>query len=307
VEKVINPSGASLRDLADAINTAQVDVQATIVNVGGSSSPDYRLALQGTKLAADTISLRDDAGEMLDTISTGSNATYRVNGLATEATSDTRTITLAPELTVNLRGVSEPGVPATITVSRNVGAMQSALSGFAAGFNVAVDALQGQHGQSAGALSGQAVIYSLESLLRSVTTYTSGLEAAPELSTVGLVLGKDGHLSFEAASFSKVNPADVSSFFGSLSDGGFLGSAKSLLTQATDTDGGFLALTAKALNDQISSQSAAIETAQARLAARQEELQKRLAASDAAIAAMEQQVTFMTNLFKATSGNNNNQ
>ncbi len=48
----ITPASSSLEDLVSAINSqASGQVQATIVNVGSTSSPDYRLSLQSPILA----------------------------------------------------------------------------------------------------------------------------------------------------------------------------------------------------------------------------------------------------------------
>ena len=71
-------------------------MQATIVNVGGSTSPDYRLSLQGTKYAPTSIQLNDGTQDLLTTLSTGSYVSYQVNGADTTATSDSRTFSILP-------------------------------------------------------------------------------------------------------------------------------------------------------------------------------------------------------------------
>jgi flagellar hook-associated protein 2 len=49
------PAGTSLDSLVAAINASGANVQATVVNVGGSATPNYELSVQGTQLAATTI------------------------------------------------------------------------------------------------------------------------------------------------------------------------------------------------------------------------------------------------------------
>ena len=62
----ITPTGSSLQDLAKAINTqAGGQVQATLVNVGSTASPDYRLSLQAVNLGTDGIDLADSSGDLI--------------------------------------------------------------------------------------------------------------------------------------------------------------------------------------------------------------------------------------------------
>src|ERR1035438_8203443 len=61
----ITPAGGSLEDLASAINSAGVGAQATIVNLGSNTSPNYRLSVTSTNLGADTIQLNAGATSLL--------------------------------------------------------------------------------------------------------------------------------------------------------------------------------------------------------------------------------------------------
>src|SRR6202158_2571174 len=111
VNTTITPAATNLNSMVTAINAnSALNVQASIVNIGPSGAPDYRLSLQSTKLGANTIQLSNGATALLDTLSTGTLATYKVNGLATNITSDSRTITLAPGVTVALLLQSPVGV-----------------------------------------------------------------------------------------------------------------------------------------------------------------------------------------------------
>jgi flagellar hook-associated protein 2 len=102
--KQITPASATLTALVEAINEAGLEVEASIVNVGTTSAPDYRLAVRSTKLAAVTIELEDEAGALLDTLALGSPATYKVNGMSQAIESDSRTVTLAPGLDDHVTG-----------------------------------------------------------------------------------------------------------------------------------------------------------------------------------------------------------
>jgi len=150
----ITPEDDTLNALVEAINDADLDVQASIVNVGTTSAPDYRLTIQSTSLAADTIQLNDGTQDLMDTLATGANATYKVNGMASAISSTSRTVTLAPGLTITLLDESDTGVTTTITVSRSATAIGNALTSFVTAYNAAVDALDTHTGENGGALTG---------------------------------------------------------------------------------------------------------------------------------------------------------
>ena len=89
----------NLNSLAAAINYAGAGVQATIVNVGGTSSPDYRLAVTANNVGNTSIQLSDGTNSLLNTLSTGTDAQYSVDG-STQVQGTSNTVTLAPGLTV---------------------------------------------------------------------------------------------------------------------------------------------------------------------------------------------------------------
>ncbi len=169
----INPSGTSLDDLVTAINSAGDGVQATIVNVGSNSSPNYQLAVTSNNLGPDSIQLTDGTGNpLLSTLSTGTDAQYTVNGQATPISSNSDEVTLSPGLTVQL--LQQTSSPVTVTVTQTLSGLQNALSGLASAYNSAVSALAGDRGQNGGALTGDQIIYELTDMLQSIATYTSG-------------------------------------------------------------------------------------------------------------------------------------
>src|SRR5579864_9405079 len=74
----ITPGSQSLNALAASINSSGAPVQATVVNLGSPSAPDYRLALQSTNLGSDALQLNDGTNNLLSTTATGTNASYTV-------------------------------------------------------------------------------------------------------------------------------------------------------------------------------------------------------------------------------------
>ena len=61
----ITPADGSLEGLAAAINSSSAGVQATIVNLGSNTSPDYRLVVTSTSLSPDSIQLSDGSSNLL--------------------------------------------------------------------------------------------------------------------------------------------------------------------------------------------------------------------------------------------------
>ncbi len=76
----ITPSANNLDALAQAINTSGAGANATIVNIGSPSAPDYRLSLQSTALGDVDIQLNDGTQNLLTTSTTGTPAQYQING-----------------------------------------------------------------------------------------------------------------------------------------------------------------------------------------------------------------------------------
>ena len=162
------PSSGTLSSLAEAINSSGSGLRASIVNLGTTASPDYRLSLQSTHLGDQAIQLNDGSQDLLSTLSHGSPATYRINGQpTTPIESDSRTITISPGLTVDLldTGVTD------INVSRTSASISNALNSFVGAYNAAVAELDANRGGS-GALSGQSFVYTLSQTLRHLATYS---------------------------------------------------------------------------------------------------------------------------------------
>jgi flagellar hook-associated protein 2 len=306
----ITPSGTSLEDLANAINSAGAGAQATIVNVGSNTSPDYRLAVSGTSLGADTIQLSDGSPTgLLDTLATGSDAQYKVNGSTTDVQSTSNQVTLSPGLTVNL--LAQTSTPATITVTSDYSSLQNALSSFVTDYNSAVSALQQNVGQGGGPLTGDSLIYTLSDVLDQIANYTGGGSGGvSSLSDLGVSLQVTGQLSFDPSTFATASQSDISNFLGSIeSSSGFLSAANNTLNSVSDPTNGLFSAESSSIQDQITSDNTQIANDQARVTALQTSLQAQLSQADAAIATLQSQDTYYQELFQAqygsTGGTNN--
>jgi flagellar hook-associated protein 2 len=303
VDHTLTPSGTSLSSLVTAINAADDGVQATIINVGTNTTPDYRLSLTSDNLGADTIQLNDGTNDLLDTLSTGSDALYKVNGSLTQLHSNSRDITLSPGLTVHLQGQTTS--PATITVSTSFSGLQNAISNLVSTFNAAVTAVQKNEGQSGGALSGDSLVYTLVNALNGLAETNSGGGAVTSLADLGVTLQQNGQLQFDSTVFTAANTTDIQQFLGSTTtDNSFLKLANDALDTVTDVTDGLIANSFNAFQTQITSKNTLIANDQLRVDQLQQNLQAQLSKADAAIATLESQKTYFQELFTATYGSN---
>lgn len=297
----INPSTNTLNALAQAINAQGLGVNATVVNVGPSTAPDYRLSLQGTSLADQNIQLNDGSQDLLTTLTHGAPATYQVDGQPPSGfiSSNSSTVTLAPGVTANLVGTGET----TVTVAPDSSGAANALSAFASAYNAAVTELNLNHGTGNGALTGQSIVFELQQSLKNLTQYSGGSGSVQSLSDLGLSFNSTGQLTFNQATFentASTDPTDVANFLGSATGGGFLQSATTLLNGLEDSSTGLFASTSNSFQSQITSDSQQITDQEARITTLQNNLTAQMTQADTLIASLESQVTYYTALFTDT-------
>jgi flagellar hook-associated protein 2 len=303
----ITPAGNTLSALADAINSSGANVAATIINLGTPSAPSYRLSLQSTKLGNISIQLNDGSQDLMGALSAGSEAQYQVNGQpATPISSDSSTVTIAPGVTVDLLDTGD----STVVVSQSSSAQSNALSSFVAAYNAAVDELSTNRGQGGGALTGDALIYTLSQTLRDMSGFTGGAGSVQNLTDLGLTFDKTGHLNFDQTVFGNVStahPGDVSAFLGSPSTGGFLKDATDALAGLEDPVNGTIQSTITSAQTAIDNQNQKISGEQTRIDALTTSLTSKIDAADALIASLEQQASYFTTLFTDMNAINKNQ
>jgi flagellar hook-associated protein 2 len=303
---ISNPSG-TLSGLAQAINQSGANVQATVVNVGSPTSPDYRLSVQSNEYAPDTIQLTDSSNNsLLNTVgSGGSYVQYQVAGASSPTNSTTRNIALSTGLSVNISGTGS----ATITVEQNASSMENALSSFVKAFNSATDELAKSRGQNPGPLAGQSYIGTLTSELQNLAGYSSGSGTLQSLSDVGITFDTTGHLQFDATAFNQATGTSLTAlqnFLGSETSGGFLQNAENLVTSINDPTDGILPNAATSLQTELTNTASQISTDQDRVNQLQTNLTNQMDAADATIASMEQQLSYLTSVFQAMQDNSKN-
>lgn len=296
----IAPEANTLTELANAINASEAAVEATIVNIGTSATPDYRLSVASTKLGAVSVQVNDGSLDLLGAPSTGALASYRVNGQpAVAITSDSRSVSIAPGLTVTLIKAGST----QITVSHNTAGVGSALTNIANAYNAAVDEIDKYHAEGgSSALRGSSMLYVLSQSLRDLAAYSSGSGVISSLSSLGFGFDDKGKLSLNQATFIIATSGQfeaLSDFLGSSSTDGFMKYASDLMAGLEDSTNGVIKTAMSDVRTQLTQQESRIADQQTRIDALQKNLEARMAASDALIASMEQQVNFMNGLMES--------
>ena len=207
-------------------------------------------------------------------------------------------------MTINLLQPTPSGQPVTVTVSRNLDAASGAISDFVKAYNTVVDDLSKQVGKDAGALSGQSIVGTLRGALRQINQYSAGSGSVSSLTRVGLSLDSAGKLSFKASVFNADGVDALQAFLGGADAGGFLKAANDALNTVEDTSVGSLKMEEKLVGDEITRQNALIDQSTQKLNDLQDTLNQQMAAADAAIASLENQKNYFTNLFTAMINNN---
>lgn len=294
--------GDSLSALASAINNLPAaGVRATIVNLGNSSTPDYRLSLQSKKLGDVAIQLNDGSTDLLTHVATGSPATYRVNGQPQPdpIESDTASgIVVGPGVGIDLlsQGTSR------LTVGRGISEMSGALSSLAAAYNGLMQEVDKHRGQAGGALSGQAVIAEVSQSARRLVSFAAS-EDISSLGALGISFDSGGVMSFNASIFSQLDGNDVAEFMGGIDSSGFLQAADGILDSWDDATNGVLSAASTSLTSQISATGNLIAANELRVDFMRERMLEQMAAADALIANLEQQVNYFDGLFAAMKSN----
>jgi flagellar hook-associated protein 2 len=302
VATTITPATNTLDGLVNALNSdSSLGVSASIVNVGSSGSPDYRLAVQSSTLGNVSIQLGDGTNNnLLNTISTGSDATYKVDGLPNTILSNSDSITLAQGVTVNLLGTTGANNPITISVGQSTSSAETALQQFATAYNAVVAQLNAQHGQNAGALSGDSILQVAQQALSNIVDYANFSGGVTNLSDLGLDLDTSGNLTFNAAEFEQnagSNFAGLSQFLGN-STSGFLGTATSALNSLEDPTVGAVKTEEASITQDLNTLNTNMTNEENSINQFQQNLVAQLSQSDAMIATLQSQVTFFQGLFQ---------
>ena len=301
----ISFSGGNLNVLAQAINESGAGVQATVVDVGTNSAPDYRLSLQSDQLGPVTMQLNDGTQNLLTASgAAGTLAQYTLNGQT--ILSDSDTVTLAPGLTAQLTSTNLS--PATVTVAADPSGIGTALQSLVSAYNTAMTELDNNRGQTDVALAGQSIVYEVTDALQSLATYSGGSGGISSMAALGVQFADTtGTLSFDQSTFDAATSGQtdaLTQFLGSATGGGFLETATNSMTALLDPTTGLLTDQANSIQSNITNTNTEITTKETAVTQLQTNLTQQMAAADTMIYDLQQQSTEMQGMFNAEEDNN---
>ncbi len=221
----------SLTGIRDAVNEANIGVNASIVNVGPEG---YKLLFSVEDVGENNsleISVNDSDGDHLNgsglsqlaynidatNMSETARATHAellLNGLSIKRDSNTVS-DLIKGVTLNLNAVSEEGKPVSINVTKDLSALKAKVQDFVGGFNEMMDTVTAltaydAETQQGGVLLGDAVMRSFTTQLRRIMGegIRLGDNQTLSLADVGVTTQADGKLSFDEETFEALADKD---------------------------------------------------------------------------------------------------
>lgn len=216
----IDVSGKSLNEIRDLVNASVPGVTASVINVGASESPDWRLVVTGKESgAAKALTITQDTGLGLtfDPITTAKNAMFTVNGIAVQR--DTNTVgDVIPGVSFTLLAPTAPGSDLTLTVSTDLPGVKAKIKKLVDAFNDVVSFINSNSNydaatKTAGSFFGDNSIRTIKSTL---TTLVLGGgqgfvedEAYGTLSQLGIKLQSDGTLLIDDGKLTEKLSSDL--------------------------------------------------------------------------------------------------
>lgn len=293
----VNMTGSNntLTGLKDAINSSGAAVTASIVNVGTSASPDYRLTVQSKDTGtANAVTISGTLAGGADpfpgggeVVQAAADALFSANGLTVTRSSNTISDVLSG-VTVTLvkQGDADGVVEATdaaanVTVALDSAALKESIKKFAADYNAANKIVNEQFKLNPdtnrqGVLGGDASLRAVISRLRNEISATGGIGAGIlYVSDIGVTFQKDGSLTVDDAKLANAlakDPTGVSNLF--------------VLTQ-----NGIGKRLPDVIDDYISSVDGTLTFRQKGVQASVEQIDKKVAREERRIAAVEERLT----------------
>lgn len=287
----ITLTSASATDVASAINAANLGVRASVITTDTGTV----LQMVAAKTGTDSAFTAAGFNSAVSNVVTAQNAQIAVGDPAAGGytiTSQSNTFTDAiPGVTFSVNALA---TAVTISVDTDVDAIGKKVQALVDAANAANSVIGDTTAKGSVLDSNYDVKVLAQSVLSSVST---GAADGSSFKDYGIDLDKDGKISFDAAAFSKAFSADpakaqtaVTSLATSLND--VVNSA--IDPTAGNITAGIASATAesKDLNDRIDNWTDRLATIQAGL-------QQKYAAMNAALAALQGQSTYLTNMLKS--------
>ena len=214
----LNSNNNTLAGLRDAINKANKGVKASIVNVGTTDSPNYRMLLTSTDtglarrmISVDTSGLTGGTAPVFDLdnpVQAASDAVVEIGegaGKITVARSSNTITDIIPGVTINVVS-ADAAKTIRVDVAYDPSKIKAAIESFVSQYNDLADVIDAQFKYDAetgtsGVLMGDYQLQSVQQDLQSaVSRVVEGLTSQfSALSAIGITLDSGGHLTINDA------------------------------------------------------------------------------------------------------------
>ncbi|MCC6137485.1 MAG: flagellar filament capping protein FliD [Bdellovibrionaceae bacterium] len=287
----INDSNNTLQGIAQAINTQDLGVSATVVQDGADGSDGYRLILSsefyGNNQDVDfpTIYLLDGEADLyFDKERESKNGLIKVNGFDVQVVGN-KLEDVIPGVTLDLKS-AKPGKVVDLNLTENYEAIETKLKTFVDSMNGVLTFIQSQNQMNektdtSKTLGGDSALRSVEGRLRQMLqSSTFGGGAINRLSQLGVEFNRSGTLEFKQDKFEKVlktQPNEILTFLrgdGS-PDAGFIGKVKTTIDNSLSSNYGVVSNKKKGLTTQINQIDRNIDNKEKSLATKEDQLRKK--------------------------------
>lgn len=175
------PAGATLSDVATAINNAGAGVTATVINgssgsqlvvTGSSTGETNKIKIDSTISGLGYDPANTSASGSMSEVTAAQNAIVKVDGITLANTTSNTVTNAVSGLTINLTGTNQNN-PTTITVANSNSGLESKLQAFVTAYNSARSTLKtlsqyDSTGSSSGVLNGDSTVTSAINQLRNL-------------------------------------------------------------------------------------------------------------------------------------------
>lgn len=306
----IDADTSSLEEVRDAINDAQGDVIASIVNDGDPANP-YRLVLTSAKTGVEagvqSLTFNGMGAELSKdavTEQAAANAQFTVNGLAMQSGSN-QVDEAIEGLTLNL---AKENNSAVVTVRRDNDAIEKAVTDFVKAYNSLNSTVRdlGDYNaetQVGGRLLGDSGLRTVQSELRSMFTETVVEGSAfTFLSDLGISRELDGSLKVDSEQLKTVTSDQLQEmqkfFVGSEANQGFSAQSKQVVDRLLD-ENGVIATSTEGMKSAITRINERIEREEVQISRTVDRYRTQFAKLDSMIASMNSTSAYLTQQFDA--------
>ncbi|MDR1708694.1 MAG: flagellar filament capping protein FliD [Candidatus Accumulibacter sp.] len=298
-------AGASLSDIAKAINDSDAGVSATVIN--GQNGPQLMLTSKETGETSQMKITSDIAGLSYDPVSAsggmtqmtaGQDAIVKIDGIQLANTSSNTITDAVTGVTLTLTGTNA-GKPTELTVSNDTTAAQDLVKSFVDAYNSARSTIksltQYVADGTSGVLNGDSSVTSALSELRGILSSTpSGVSSAfQSLASLGVESTGTGDLTFNEDTFKSAIATDFASAAKSIAA---YGTAFSTTATNLNADGGLISNRLSGLNSTTTRLNSQIETLQARIEVAQARYEKQFAALETLLSTMSTNSGYLTTM-----------